>query len=64
VQQGRENVRASILTVVLAQWIGLVRAEDLNRLFDQLGQGLSGLEEGERDQVASVIGALVTRIVT
>ena len=63
VQQGKENIRSSIKTVIIALWLGLVREEELRRLLDQVSKGFLGLEEEERDRVATLIEALVSRIV-
>jgi hypothetical protein len=64
VQQGKDNIRAAILTVTIAMWMGFVKPDDLRRLFDQLGKGFPDLGEEERERVSAVVSALVTRIVT
>jgi hypothetical protein len=63
VQQGRENVKSSILTVVIALWMGFVKSEDLWKLFEHVGRGLPELEESERERVSALIEALVGKIV-
>ncbi len=63
VLQAREKIRGSVLTVVIAISLGVIRPEDLRRLFDAVGKGLPDLDEGERGRATAVIKALVDRIV-
>ena len=63
VQQGRDNIRSSIITVLIALWSGFVKGDDLRRLLDQTSKGLPELEERERSRVVSLVEALVDKIV-
>ncbi len=63
VQQGRQNIKASILTLTIALWMGLIRSDELRRLLDHVGKGLPELEEGEKERMAALIEALVDKIV-
>lgn len=64
VDQAKENLRASILTVVTGLWMGYVRVEDVRRLFELVGRGSVELSEDEADQFLGVLNALVDKIVT
>ena len=61
--QAKNNVRSSILTLVTALWLGYVRVEDVRRLFELVGRGAVELSEEEADQFMGVLNALVDKIV-
>ena len=63
VKQGKDNVKSSVYTVIIALWLGFVKGEDLRRLLDQAGAGLPELQEGERERLGALIEMLVERIV-
>jgi len=63
VKQARTNVRKSIVTVMIGLWIGVVKPEDLRRLLDVAGSGVSDLPEEESARFVAVLRALVDRIV-
>jgi hypothetical protein len=63
VQQGKRNLKASVTTLTLALWMGLVRSEELRKLLDQVGRGIPELEVSEVERLEAVIMALVDRIV-
>ncbi|HUK80678.1 MAG TPA: hypothetical protein VLU91_08465 [Nitrososphaerales archaeon] len=63
VSQARTNVRESLVTVVIALWLGLIKVEDLRRLFDLIGSGPRELSEEEADHFARLLDALLGRIV-
>ena len=63
VNQARSNVRKSLVTVVIALWLGLLRAEDVRRLFDLVGGGARGLSDDEGDQFLRLLDALLGRII-
>jgi hypothetical protein len=62
-QQGRENVRDSIVTVLVAMAIGLVKTEDVRRLFELVGKVGTELAEENRERFSEVLGALLDKIV-
>jgi len=64
VDQAKQNVRSSILTLVTALWLGYVRIEDVRRLFELVGRGSVELSDEEADQFMGVLNALVDKIVT
>ena len=62
VQQARENIRKSVVTLLIGTWLGLVKPEDVRRLLDAAGS-ISDLPEGEVDRLVAVLHALVNKIV-
>jgi len=63
VHQARANVRKSLLTVIIALWLGLIRVEDLRRLFDLVGGGARELSDEEADRFLQLLNVLLQRIV-
>ena len=63
VQQARANVRESLVTIVVALWLGLIRIEDLRRLFELVGGGARELSAEEADRFLQLLDALLKRIV-
>ena len=63
VQQARENVRKSIVTLLIGLWLGVVKPEDVRRLLDVAGGGVRELSDGERSRFLQVLRALVQKIV-
>ena len=63
VQQARENIRKSIVTLLIALWLGLVKPEDVQRLLDTAGRNVGALSDEEKDRFVAVLHALVQRIV-
>jgi len=63
VSQARTNVRRSLVTVVLALWMGAIKVEDVRRLFEVVGGGARELSEEEADRFLSVLEALLRRVV-
>ena len=64
VQQARENVRKSIVTLLVGLWIGVIKVEDVRRLLDVAGGGIGELSEEDSARLVEVLRALVGRIVT
>ena len=64
VDQGRKNLRESVATVVVGLWLGLVKSEDLQKLFTLAGKGLGTLEGEGAERAAEVIQALIEKLVT
>jgi hypothetical protein len=63
VQQARENIRASIVTLLIGLWVGVVKPEDVRRLLDVAGSGARELPNEERRRLVGVLRELVKRIV-
>jgi hypothetical protein len=62
-QQGRDNVRRALVTLLIGLWLGVIKAEDVRRLLDLAGAGDRDLSDEERDRFVSVLRALVEKIV-
>jgi len=63
VRQARTNVRQSLVTVVIALWLGVVRVEDVRKLFDLVGGGARELTDEEAERFLRLLDALLGRIV-
>jgi len=63
VRQARSNVRESLVTVVVALWLGLIRTEDVRRLFDLVGGGARELTDEEGERFLELLDALLGRII-
>lgn len=63
VQQGREKMRESLTTVLIGLWLGLIKLEDVRRLFEFTGKGAGELSEDEVVHICRVLQALVEKIV-
>lgn len=63
VQQARENMRKSIVTLLIGLWLGVVKPEDMRRLLDTAGVVGRELSDPERDRFAEVLRALLQKIV-
>ena len=61
--QGRQNVKEALYTVLLCARIGLIQSEDLRRLFDLMSKVPQDVSDAESNQVMSLVEALVGRIV-
>jgi hypothetical protein len=63
VQQARENVRKSIVTVLIGAWLGVVKPEDVRRLLDVAGSGAKELSDDDAGRFVQVLRALIQKIV-
>ena len=63
VSQARANVRESLVTVVIALWLGVVKIEEVRRLFELVGGGARELSDAELDRFLQLLDALLRRIV-
>jgi hypothetical protein len=63
VSQARTNVKESLMTVVLAIWLGLIKLEDVRRLIELVGGGVRELSDEEADRFLRLLEALLRRIV-
>lgn len=62
VQQGREQVRESIVSVLIAIAIGLVKTDDVRKLFELVSKG-SDVAEEDRERFSMILQTLLDRIV-
>lgn len=63
VQQARGNVRASIVTLLIGLWVGVIKVEDLRRLFELVGIGANQFSDADRERFLEVLEALLDKIV-
>jgi hypothetical protein len=63
VRQARKNVRESLVTVVVAMWLGVIRVEDVRRLFELVGGGTRELSDEEAQRFTLLLDALLRRII-
>jgi hypothetical protein len=63
VSQARSNVKQSLVTVVVALWVGLVKMEDVRRLFELVGSGGRELSDEEADRFIQLLEVLLRRMI-
>jgi len=63
VRQARKNVRESLVTVVVALWLGVIRVEDVRRLFELVDGGTRDLSDEEAQRFTLLLDALLQRII-
>jgi len=62
--QAKGKIRASMLTVLAAVWLGYVKSDDLARLFELIGRGSAELDSEDSERLIGLLDALLDRIVT
>jgi len=63
VRQARRNVRESLVTIIIALWLGAIRVEDVRRLFELVGGGTRELTDEEAERFTQLLDALLRRII-
>jgi hypothetical protein len=63
VSQARTNVKESLVTVVIALWLGMIKVEDVRRLFELVGGGARELSDEEAGRFPQLLDALLRRII-
>lgn len=63
VQQARQNIRKSVITLLIGLWSEAVKPEDIRRLLEVAGGGPKEVSDEERDQIVVVLRTLVQKIV-
>ena len=61
--QARKNVKQALLTVVIALWLGVIKAEDVRRLFGLVGGGARELTEEEAERLVQLLEVLLRRMI-
>lgn len=61
--QARTNVRKSLVTILIGMWLGVVRVEEVRRLFELVGTEARELSGEEQERFIRVLQALLDRIV-
>jgi len=63
VHQARRNISESLVTVVIALWLGVIKMEDVRRLFELVGGGTRNLSDEEAERFTQILDALLHRII-
>ncbi len=63
VQQGRNQVRESIVSVLVAIAIGLVKVEEVRRLLELVSKGNTEVAEEDRERFVMILQTLLDKIV-
>ncbi len=63
VSQARVNVKQSMVTLVIALWLGMIKVEDMRRLFELVGGGSRELSGDESNHFLELLGVLLRRII-
>jgi len=63
VSQARANVKQSLVTIVIALWLGAIKVEDVRRLFDLVGGGARELSDEESERFLQLLDVLLRRII-
>ena len=61
--QAKTNVRKSLVTILIGIQLGVVRPEELRRLFELVGTGVRELSGEEQERFVGILQALLDRIV-
>ena len=63
VSQGRTKIRESMVTVLIGIWLGLVKLEDVRRLFDLAGEGFEDLSDESTERFVQVLQTILEKVV-
>jgi len=63
VSQARTNVKESLVTVVIALWLGMIKVDDVRRLFELVGSGTRELSDEESARFLQLLDVLLRRII-
>jgi len=63
VQQARDNIRKSVVTLLIGLWLGLVKPDDVRRLLEVSGGSIRELSDEERGRFLQVLRVLIQKIV-
>ncbi|HEV2137862.1 MAG TPA: hypothetical protein VGR53_03405 [Nitrososphaerales archaeon] len=61
--QARTNIRQSLVTILIGMQLGVVKVEEVRKLFELVGVGARELSEYDQDRFIQVLGALLDRII-
>ena len=61
--QARTNIRESLVTVLIGLQIGVVKVEEVRKLFELVGAGARELSEYDQDRFIQVLGGLLDRMI-
>lgn len=63
VQQGRLNVKKSIVTIILASWLGIIRTDELRRLMELTALRGQAVDALAAEEAQALVLELVNKIV-
>lgn len=63
VQQARNRVRESVVTILIAMEIGLIRLEDVRRLLELVGKANTEVAEEDSERFGEILQTLLDKIV-
>jgi hypothetical protein len=64
VSQAKSNIREAVVTVVIALWMGMIKGEDVRRLFELLSSGARELSEEEAERFVEILQVILARIIS
>jgi hypothetical protein len=62
--QARMNVKESLVTVMVGMWLGVVKVDEVRRLFELVATGSGELSEEGQERFVQILEALLNRIVS
>ena len=63
VQQAKQNIRRSVVTILIGLWLGAVKPEEVRRLLDVAGTSVRELSDEERERFVGVLRVLLQKLV-
>ena len=63
VQQAKQNIRKSVVTILIGLWLGVVKPEEVRRLLDVAGTSVRELSDEDRDRFVGVLRVLLQKLV-
>lgn len=63
VKQGRDNIKRSMVTLLLGVWLEVVRPQDVTRLMELAGQNVPFKSGDDAERLESLLDALLERVV-
>ena len=61
--QARTNIRESLVTVLIGMQVGVVKVEEVRKLFELAGAGAQELSEYDQDRFIQVLGGLLDHMI-
>ena len=61
--QARTNIRESLVTVLIGMQLGVLKVEEVRKLFELVGAGARELSEYDQDRLIQVLGGLLDRMI-
>ena len=61
--QARTNIRESLVTVLIGMQLGVLKVEEVRKLFELVGAGAREFSEYDQDRFIQVLGGLLDRMI-